>query len=297
MARRLVLAGLAVGTAACNQILGIPVPSRGPDARTSCIANPTFSSLAPVGGVNSPSLQERSAWLRDDELAIVFTRQVAGTEGDDDIYIAQRDDPGADFGPVTRVDELSTDADELRAVISDDGKTAYFDREVGDVYVLYSATRSGWGATFGPTAPIPGLESTSSTLEPYINHDTLYFSSTRLGLARLFGARRTETGFMPASPVMQESDRLGDEYPVVSADGLTLFFSAAKAGTSTDIWTASRPDLDHIFTDPHVVPSVSTDGTEEPQWLSPDGCRLYMVSDRNGGLDIWVATREPVAVP
>jgi hypothetical protein len=82
--------------------------------------------------------------------------------------------------------------------------------------------------------------------------------------------------------------------PVVSADGLTIFFSSdrtdggAKGGT--DIWTARRPSLTAPFSDVKTVPELNTTADEEAGWLSPDGCRLYSFSSIAGS-HLYVASR------
>jgi hypothetical protein len=42
------------------------------------------------------------------------------------------------------------------------------------------------------------------------------------------------------------------------------------------------------------VPELSSPFSESPSWISPDGCTIYLQSDRPGGLgaqDIYVAVR------
>jgi hypothetical protein len=89
---------------------------------------------------------------------------------------------------------------------------------------------------------------------------------------------------------------LADEHPVVSADGLTIFFSSTRPGGlgNIDVWTAARASSGDPFGTPMDVGAVSSSSKDIPDWISPDGCRLYLHSDRNGGSPHeYVATRSP----
>ena len=83
---------------------------------------------------------------------------------------------------------------------------------------------------------------------------------------------------MPAkAPAINSAN--SDFSPVLSADGLTIFWSSDRpdgnAKGDFDIWTASRASTDANFATPRNVAELNTDGLEEPAFLSPDGCRLY----------------------
>ena len=86
---------------------------------------------------------------------------------------------------------------------------------------------------------------------------------------------------------------LRDAEPTFTPDGSTMYFNcfgrAGRAGN--DICVTHRRG--GSWSEPEVVESVSTDEyTEVEPLLSPDGARLYIMSDRPGGLggmDIWVS--------
>jgi len=84
-----------------------------------------------------------------------------------------------------------------------------------------------------------------------------------------------------------------DAEPTFSADGSTMYFNCVgRPGHSgSDICVTHR--VGGGWSEPTVVESVSTeDYTEVEPLLSPDGTRLYIMSDRPGGLgsmDIWVS--------
>jgi hypothetical protein len=76
---------------------------------------------------------------------------------------------------------------------------------------------------------------------------------------------------------------------------------AAECGLPTkavrctqDIWIARRASVNDPFGAPANVSELNTANNDQPGWLSPDGCRLYLYSDRTGGVggtDLYIAER------
>lgn len=86
--------------------------------------------------------------------------------------------------------------------------------------------------------------------------------------------------------------------PLVSGDGLTIYFRSSRPGGAgdSDIWRATRRDVTENFGDIVNVSELNLDDFEFADWISPDECRLYMTSRRPGGTsgwDMWVAERQP----
>jgi WD40-like Beta Propeller Repeat len=89
--------------------------------------------------------------------------------------------------------------------------------------------------------------------------------------------------------------------PLVSADGKTIYFasdnltptagqqdirSARRDMTASNVWTLQSTD---------IFRNVNGPVSEQPVWISPDECTLYLSSSRGGGTgwQIYVATRSP----
>lgn len=91
-----------------------------------------------------------------------------------------------------------------------------------------------------------------------------------------------------------------DEGPAISGDGLSLYFTSNRPGGSgsQDLWVATREDEDDPWGAPvNLGPTVNTSSVEQAPMFSPDGRRMFFVSDRPGGaggLDIWVSRRDNV---
>lgn len=88
-----------------------------------------------------------------------------------------------------------------------------------------------------------------------------------------------------------------DLSPVISKNGLALYFSSNRAAPGhlgTNIWVATRATPSADFNAPVIVANVNSDVSDYLGFISGDGCRLYLVSDRpsgKGGQDIYLASR------
>jgi hypothetical protein len=83
--------------------------------------------------------------------------------------------------------------------------------------------------------------------------------------------------------------------PVLSSDGLTMFFRKLESET---IHLATRMNRDEEFGRPRPQPSLSFSGLDPaPRWLSADGLTLYLdmqVKEDNGRYHTWEVNRESV---
>lgn len=94
-----------------------------------------------------------------------------------------------------------------------------------------------------------------------------------------------------------------DQRPVISADGLSLYFESLGADAAsdasdaeTDVHVARRSTLSDPFGPATKVPNVNGPGRDRPTWISPDDCRLYIASWRERPVygdpsEMFVATR------
>ena len=86
-------------------------------------------------------------------------------------------------------------------------------------------------------------------------------------------------------------------------DGLTLFFSSTPVGPSVDastpvdgavptgdLYVAWRRSVDEPFSVTQPLGDLNTPSDERDPWLSLDGKLLFFTSDRDGVLNIYVAT-------
>ena len=179
--------------------------------------------------------------------------------------------------------------DELRPWISDDGLTLLYD--VGDAQdtgsstdrTLRRATRSTRQDDFVLVDDFGAGEAPFVVGGP---NGTLYYAAAVVNGAIL---QVSLSAWVPTGdPVTVMSSP--SERPVVTRDGLTLYF--AMGPNYTEIYGAQRTDGLSPF-DGAMIVSELVDGYA-PSWISADGCRLYY--DKNMGgedLDIVMAQRTP----
>ena len=81
--------------------------------------------------------------------------------------------------------------------------------------------------------------------------------------------------------------------PALSADGRRLYFSAYASGEQ-QIYTATREERGSRFANVREVSSVNSPESDGSPFISVDGQRLYLFSERQGGLggrDVWISER------
>jgi hypothetical protein len=102
-------------------------------------------------------------------------------------------------------------------------------------------------------------------------------------------------GFTNPAAVPELDGPTNDSDPVLSSDGLTVFWSTDRplGLGDLDVWQAHRASPAEPFTGLAPVTSVNSAAFDSPSDVSVDGCRLYMTSMRDGHTAIYVATRPP----
>ncbi|HVV48432.1 MAG TPA: hypothetical protein VHO06_02130, partial [Polyangia bacterium] len=170
-------------------------------------------------------------------------------------------------------------------------------------YRIVAATRNGVTGGFAPPAEVAGLASGAGDVSPWLaaGGAQIYFGSARaggLGGDDLYVADLTAAGAGDAADLTAVNSAADDASPVLSRDGLTLYFASKRADPAArgndDIWIARRPAASAAFGPPAAVAELNSAAADGPRWLSPDGCTLYFTSDRSGGqggYDLYTATR------
>src|SRR5262249_48728678 len=115
----------------------------------------------------------------------------------------------------------------------------------------------------------------------------LYFSSDRTtGTAAVYVAAKDGTGFK--DPTKVEELGVADD-PRLTRDALRIYFSRRTGGSGpSDIFSATRTSPGAQFTNVEALPTLASAMDDRPGWVSEDGCRLYIFSNRSGsagGLD------------
>lgn len=252
------------------------------------------------------------------------------------VYVAERNNLNEEFGdPVRLGSEVNFKIPFGQSIgsVSEDGFTIYFYGS-DPVLRLYTATRNSMNEPFGDRKELVELNSfnqhpcTRATLcaelVPFISPNglELYFSSLRSGNMDLYKATRDSASdsFGDVTPLTELNSRFDETAPVLSNDGLTLFFSGwlgaqlipqdRTAGErdggfgQEDIWVATRASLNEPFDNVmNLGPAVNSDrgdemGSVTADWPAP-GSTIYFTrkieeAQGSGFLDgqpqIWQAT-------
>src|SRR5450631_1116633 len=153
---------------------------------------------------------------------------------------------------------------------------------------------------FGTAVLAPGINSSFNEYAIWINRDGLsaIVASDRTDLGGpgkfdLYGTTRASTSAAFGLPTLLPNVNTADTEtkPVVSPDGLQLYFSSDRpgAGTGYDIYVATRLSLVASFGVPSLVTSVSSTAGDLLGSLTADGQYLYFDRPASGtGRDIYV---------
>lgn len=259
--------------------------------------------------------------LTDDLLEIYFTSN-EDSEGNGDVWFAERSRRGDPFGTPAPVTAVNSTSYETSSGISSDGLSLWFGSNraggVGgiDIWVAERPDRrAAWSApvnladvnTSADEIPRPPgqhglvmpMASTKNT--PVSQGDRVYQSyfSKRSRSDSPFQAPVDIPGLVPGPPIVDGC---------LSDDGLTLFFSASAdafgAGSAgaqdaaspldggtvkADIFVAFRSSVDQPFAFTQALSDLDTDADERDPWISPDGSVFYFTSDRDGTTGIYSA--------
>ena len=111
------------------------------------------------------------------------------------------------------------------------------------------------------------------------------------------GAQQYSDWSAPVNLGYPVNSSFADQNPVISRDGLTLYFSSDRPGGfgGLDIWVARRASADDPWGTPqNLGPNINTPYTDNSPALSPDGRQLIFFSNRPGAFgdtDIYVSRR------
>src|SRR5688572_16241691 len=158
---------------------------------------------------------------------------------------------------------------------------------------------------FGAPVPVEGLNSTSDDSELWFSPDqlTAYFVSQRpggLGSYDLYFATRPDRASPFSTPVLipNVNGASHDGTPLVSADGLTLYFAAIREGAARDIYIATRSSTAAAFGTPSKLLNVNdATGHETATYINASGTTLYMSSNKTGDWEMHRATRASAGDP
>jgi hypothetical protein len=280
-------------------------PEAGDAAQGACDPTAAFGMPVPLAAFNTAA-NEDAIFLSDDQLTALLSSDRPGGSGGYDMWIAVRSDPQAPFSAPEPVAGVNSADDERQPALSGDSLHLYFMSNHGtSAYRIVEATRNGVTGGFAPPIDVAGLDSGAGDISPWLSKEgtQIYFGSGRangIGGNDIYVADLSAAGASNAIDLAAVDSAANDASPVLSGDGLTLYFASKRtdpaARGNDDIWVARRTAVGDPFGAPVPVTELNSAAADGPRWLSSDGCTLYFTSDRNGGqggYDVYTATRGP----
>jgi hypothetical protein len=266
-----------------------------------CDLSAPFGPIVRLDTVSDTLRNEWSAWISDDELTMVFTRQ--DNEGQKN-YLAKRSSKTTSFVQNAQVesDRSATERSAGPAVAgttTNDTNFIFASAAGGSPWVLYRAPLSLGTFTVGPSALFSSASPVSLQLPAFADPSELYFiRGDYLGAGgQLFRTQVSAAGASTPEAVSEINgifDSVGNM--TFSPDGLTLYFGAKLFGSPTDfdIYKATRASKARIFGAPERIDELATATAdfEAPVKISADGCRIYLSANRKGSsIDLFVASK------
>jgi hypothetical protein len=310
--------GLVAGISIATQVLMLPTEAFAelkytdwsPAVHLGCTVNSAAQDLGPAISKNGLSLYFGSG------------RAAPDAQGGMDLYVTQRLSLEAPWGSPRNLGAVvnSPLTDNIPS-LSRDGHLMFFNSNrpggFGDVD-LWVAFRDHVHDDFGWQAPFNLGQGVNSA---GFDAGAGYFENDDGGTPLLFFGRGTSQAtqetttdffmselqadrtFGPARLIPELSSPTGDQRPIIRFDGLEIFFTSNRPGSTLDalgaltrdIWVATRNSVhDHWSTPVPLGPAINTGSAEVQAYVSADGETLFFSSDRLGGCgasDLYMSTR------
>jgi len=233
----------------------------------------------------------RDPWISPDGLRLYLARSSSFPATSHDIYLATRPTASLAFGTAVRVVNLSTPSDDTRPALTIDERLVVLaSTRNGAAFELFMAARPDATQEFpAPDDRHLGNVNTGAAdhFDPFLTSDglRLYLSPVIDQGQKIQVASRPDLDADFAAPVAVggiNSDATLDADPAVSPDDRVMVFTSNRANGvgGTDLWYATRPDTQHDFGAPVLIPVVNGPQNEADPMLSADGCTLFFASDR-----------------
>ena len=240
------------------------------------------------------------------QLFVASTRP--GGSGKNDIWVAERQNKNAAWGPMQNLGPAINSADHefcptplgggWLLFVSDRaacGATPGMTPPVGDMYITRQHPDGTWSwpQHLGCVADGSGPNFVGGEFGPSLITTSggtyLYFSSTGTsGNHDIYRSLLVDGLFTTPQAVAELNTAAVDQMPNVSADGTEIVFASSRSG-NMDIWTATFDGSTGLWSSPAPVAAVNTAEPESRPSFSADGKRLYF--GRGATADIYVSTR------
>jgi hypothetical protein len=268
-----------------------------------CDTSQPFQVPVPVPGLTSEG-EEYGIWLTPDELTAYFAsdRGDLGGPGDYDLYRARRSAIAEPFAQPSLVPILNTAFSERKAVLAVDGLRLFFSSDrpgLGAGEDIYVSTRPNTLSDFGVPGLLSGINSAQGDLVHSVSSDGryLYFDRPATSTERDIFLFDLSTA-TPTGPVTELVSVYDEGHAVASADDLTVYWATTRVSlndsdgdSESDIWSARRASPGDPLGGLTPVAELNSPSAETVHFVSADGCRIYIGSERSGRGQLYVAAK------
>lgn len=204
-----------------------------------------------------------------------------------DLYIATRTSSTGAFEPAVALAINSPADDDYEATLSGDARTLVFMRS-GANYDLFVSSRSTTADSFAMAVLLSGVNTSGFEGYPYLRPDNavIYFSrapsNAPIVNSDVHRAVQDGSGFGVSLPVAEINTAEEERLAAIAPDERVIYWASTRADGSKggyDMYMASRTSTSEPFSNLRNVSELNTAANDYPNWVSPDGCRLYFWSD------------------
>lgn len=281
---------------------GTPATDGGP-----CDLSADFTEIELVASLSGAATEGAVTLSQDEREAIISSlRNETAPDGgyeNSDLFLASRADLGSTFGEPSKSLLAAVNADgklDSDPTLSPNGLLLIWTqrmREGGVEHVLHYAERSSASDAFEPRGPLAFGDGGGPKVGSYpkgtflLPNGTLYFVSLA---SDYYVYRAAPLGLgkftAPVEQTFTGGQHIVADAIVVAPDEKTMYIGSSAAGG--DIAVLTRAKADDPWGPARVLSKISSASWDQPRWLSPDGCRLYVTSGRSGDGDVFVARRK-----
>jgi hypothetical protein len=287
----IVLLVAACGDDGNTQVDSAPIDSEPQmDAPPPCNVDAPFGAPATIMGLTGTNPMQYGGHLSADGLRIYITRGTPGT-GTQSLFMGTRATTNDGFFTIGPLSIMNTGNMPMAwPMLSEDELTIYFHTTSS----IMTSTRAGMSDMFPAPTMMTELGTSGAGMTPHLSRDglTLQYARIVAGNANIFVSTRTGTDqpFGQGTVIGELSTDGYEEGPVMSDDGLEVFFMRVPDGGTGSMFRATRGSASGAFDAPAAVAELGT-GNLSPSWLSPDRCRLLFTKLDGAAPQIFLATR------
>lgn len=234
-----------------------------------------WGTPTPVNGASDPTISQDDV-TASSTLTELYFHKLNGANSYD-LYVMTRATPMDPWGAPQPVPGVNTTQNEESPRLSPDDLTLYFGRS-GDIYKI---TRTAVGSPWSAPQPVPEGD-TAMVYEKWMAVcDNGYFLISRANGADGQDLYVGQLGNGPGTLAAELSSTSSEISSFLSKDCLTAYFASNRSG-QTQIYTATRPDVNSPFSMPSLYDVFGTATDNEDLWVSEDQRTAFFASIRGG---------------